>query len=58
MKCKYCQRERTCSARSHEENPFCNECLHERVEKAAAGRGPVEVVELEDGYVLVKEIKR
>ena len=39
--CKYCERDYPASAASYEENPFCSECLHERMEKARLryGRG-------------------
>lgn len=33
--CRYCSREMRCSTASYAENPFCAECLHERMAKAS-----------------------
>ncbi len=43
-KCRYCKNKMDVSDRAYEENPFCSGCLHERLEKAAAGLGPGEFV--------------
>lgn len=35
LRCRYCSREMTVSAAAYGENPFCDGCLSERVERAA-----------------------
>lgn len=45
VRCPHCQRERFASARAFAENPYCAECLHERV----ALRGPVAGVAVLEG---------
>ena len=37
-RCRYCRREMAVSATAYAENPFCNRCLPERVERAADGK--------------------
>lgn len=37
-KCAYCKRPHLVSKRARDENPFCAACLHERMEKATAGK--------------------
>lgn len=39
-KCLYCGRENKRSAQSYAENPYCNSCLNERIEKAVTELGP------------------
>lgn len=40
--CGFCRREVEVSPLGHRENPFCRECLPERLSQAAAQRGEVE----------------
>ncbi len=40
-RCPYCKRESTVSPQSYSENPFCDECLNERVENASSKLGPI-----------------
>jgi hypothetical protein len=49
-RCPYCKRENKVSASSFAENPFCNQCLNERLEKASLGAGPFEIVS--DGHYI------
>lgn len=42
--CKYCYRAMRATPLALAENPFCAKCLHERMSKAAAERGPVKLV--------------
>jgi hypothetical protein len=35
QRCRYCQKEMSCSPLEYEQNPFCTRCLTERTEKAA-----------------------
>jgi hypothetical protein len=39
-RCPYCKRENKVSALSFAENPFCNACLHERMQNAKDEIGP------------------
>lgn len=39
-RCKHCKREMRVSLREYDENPFCQECLPERLEKSSAGLAP------------------
>lgn len=50
QRCRYCRREMRVGALSYAENPFCKHCLHERMEKAAAERGPFET--FDDGHYI------
>jgi len=38
-RCRYCRREMTTSPLAYEENPFCTECLEERMAAAAPPGG-------------------
>ena len=50
--CQFCGRRRRGPSRGWEENPFCNQCLHERVALAIERRGPVTTIR--DGrYIIV-----
>ena len=51
-KCAYCGGPHRVSARVAEENPFCNACLPERVERRASQLGRAEIVAAGD-YLLV-----
>lgn len=41
-RCPYCRRESNVSADSYAENPYCSQCLTERLQKAKENLGPVE----------------
>lgn len=45
-KCIFCGRVRKGNSRGWEENPRCNECLHERAALSAEARGPVNVTKV------------
>jgi len=42
-RCEYCRREMTTGAAAFRENPFCRECLHDRIAAAAIAQGPTEL---------------
>ncbi len=53
LKCRYgpCSKRMDVSKESYQQNPFCSECLSERLVKAAADDPVVGLRDLGDGYV-------
>ncbi len=51
LRCRYCKRRMYVSKKSYQQNPFCSECLPERLVKAAAADPVVGWNDLGDGYV-------
>lgn len=49
LRCSYCQREMTCSATAHAENPFCVECFDDRLRETTQGAAPR--WRIENGYL-------
>lgn len=56
QRCKFCRREMNVSALGYQENPFCSLCLHDRMQQAADKRGPVEWVDEDGHYAVLKPI--
>jgi len=50
-RCPYCKREASVTARAYSENPFCQECLDERVSRAP--RAPENEIATLDGRYFV-----
>jgi hypothetical protein len=56
-RCPYCGRENLVSPREYDENPFCQRCLSERLEKASITAGPMRW-EGDCGYVTLVPIEQ
>ena len=41
-RCKHCVREMNVSSREYDENPYCQKCLPERLEKSITAAGPMQ----------------
>lgn len=52
LKCRYCSSRMVVSVESYKENPYCSECLPERLMKAASEDPVIGLRELGNGYVL------
>jgi hypothetical protein len=52
--CRYCLRDMSCSATSFDENHFCQECLHERMERSKPA-GPIEWEQIGEYIQLVRK---
>jgi hypothetical protein len=50
-RCPHCKRESTATAREFDENPYCAECLSERLAEAAAARPSGRWQSIGGGYV-------
>jgi len=49
--CLYCKRSMFVTRREYKENPYCCECLHERIAKAAAEDPLITWKKLDSGYI-------
>lgn len=50
-RCPYCKRESTDDPMSFAENPFCNDCLNERIAAALANSRPIVGWVTEGSYI-------